>query len=76
MTTPSLRDAEPLVVREELGTIHSPDKCGVIEGWMLKIASAVGLDITQGITGSQVLDAIEAMRKEKKSPQPQKAARW
>ena len=50
--------AEP-IVRSDLGTIHSHDKCGVIEGWILQIASAVGLDTTHGITGSQVLDAIE-----------------
>jgi len=50
------------IVRDELGTIHSRDKCGVIEGWMLQIARAVGLDTTQGITGSQVLDAVEAIR--------------
>ena len=55
----------PPVVRSDLGTIHSPNKCGVIEGWMLKIARAVGLDITQGVTGSQVLDPIKTMRAER-----------
>jgi len=57
-------EREP-VVREELGTIHSHDKCGVIEGWMLQIARALGLDAAQGVTGSQVLDAIAALKEKR-----------
>ena len=58
------RPAEP-TVRHELGAIHSHDHCGVIEGWLLQVARALGIDTTQGVTGSQVLDAIEQLREEK-----------
>ena len=60
-TSRPMPDAQP-IVRDDLGTIHSHDKCGVIEGWMLQIASALGLDTSQGITGSQMHDAIDAIR--------------